>query len=558
MKKFIVGLCLLFASMHAFNAQAEVRNIVVMVIDGCGYNALQALEAYNGAAPGYLAQDWTQFGQSNYMWHADLNGTWYYNDNHFWNDFSWQFLRAGGSAAAATAISTGQKTYNGAIGVDPNGQSLSHIIETAEDLGKATGVVTSVRFSNATPAGFVAHNSSRHNYEQIVHEMLQGSECEVIMGCGHPYYDHDGNYVDNPPDSSFIYVGGVELWNLIINDQAGGAYPWTFVDRKQEFQSMANGNTPDRVLGIPRIHRSLQYYRAGNPGPHSLEPPYTVPFITSVPNLAQMTAAALNVVDNDPDGFFLMIEGGAVDRAAHGRVLGRQIEELNDFSQAFLEVTLWVESNSNWDETLVIVTSDHECGCMWGPGSGPPATFNPIIDNGPGIMPGYQYYSVDHTNQLVFFCAKGIGTELFSAHANLQDYVRGAYLDNAEIGISLAALWSGQPVVVANTFVEPLNFTVPGGFNYEVTFGNPTDMPVTADAWVSVVLPGGNVMEFANMLNDMTLQPNEYTTLTRYQPVPGNAPAGVYNFQVRMGERNVYILAEDSFQFRVTADPAAD
>ncbi len=79
--------------------------------------------------------------------------------------------------------------------------------------------------------------------------------------------------------------------------------------------------------------------------------PYAEPLIDSVPTLEEMTRAALNIVDNDPDGFVLMVEGGAVDWAAHANHSGRVIEEEIDFNHSVEAVVEWVEKNSNWGET---------------------------------------------------------------------------------------------------------------------------------------------------------------------------------------------------------------
>ena len=89
-----------------------------------------------------------------------------------------------------------------------------------------------------------------------------------------------------------------------------------------------------------------------------------------MPTLTEMSLAALNVLDNDPDGLYLMIEGGAVDWAAHANQSGRMIEEAIEFERAVEAVLDWVQTNSNWGETLLIVTGDHETGYLTGPDSG--------------------------------------------------------------------------------------------------------------------------------------------------------------------------------------------
>ena len=94
-----------------------------------------------------------------------------------------------------------------------------------------------------------------------------------------------------------------------------------------------------------------------------------MPLNTTVPGLATMTEGALNVLDNDEQGFFLMVEGGAIDWAAHANQTGRTIEEEIDFNKAVDAVIYWVQRNSNWSETVLIVTGDHETGTLYGPGS---------------------------------------------------------------------------------------------------------------------------------------------------------------------------------------------
>jgi alkaline phosphatase len=144
-----------------------------------------------------------------------------------------------------------------------------------------------------------------------------------------------------------------------------------------------------------------------------------------------MTKAALNILDNDEDGFFLLVEGGAVDWAGHGNQSGRVIEEQIDFNRSVEAVVKWVRKNSNWRETLVIVTGDHETGYLSGPDSNP--DWNPLVNNGTDVLPGMEWYSGSHTNQLIPFFAKGRGARRFMKKADEFDPQRGPYIDNIEI-----------------------------------------------------------------------------------------------------------------------------
>ncbi|NLG27396.1 MAG: alkaline phosphatase, partial [Chloroflexi bacterium] len=142
--------------------------------------------------------------------------------------------------------------------------------------------------------------------------------------------------------------------------------------------------------------------------------------------------------DADRDGFFLMIEGGAVDWASHAHQTGRMLEEMADFVSSVAAVTDWVDTHSSWRETLLVVTADHETGYVWGPGSNP--GWLDLHNNGAGAVPGLMWNTDSHTNSLVPLFARGNGAHVLAALADQNDPVRGAYLDNAELGALLLEL----------------------------------------------------------------------------------------------------------------------
>lgn len=176
-----------------------------------------------------------------------------------------------------------------------------------------------------------------------------------------------------------------------------------------------------------QVFHSLQHGRSGDANVE----PCTMPLIDTVPTLEEMTKAALNVLDDDPDGLFLMVERGAVDSASHRYRKGRMIEEQIVFDKTVASVVDWVHRNSNWGETLLIVTSDHETGYLTGPGSDP--TWEPIVNFGTEILPGMEWHSGEHTNSLVPFFAMGDAARLFLSYADEDDPVRGRYIDNTEL-----------------------------------------------------------------------------------------------------------------------------
>ena len=191
------------------------------------------------------------------------------------------------------------------------------------------------------------------------------------------------------------------------------------------------------MIGVARVATTLQQGRAAaaDVDDAAVEAPFTAPLNEGVPTLAEMTRGALNVLGADPDGLLLMIEGGAVDWAAHANQCGRMIEEQIDFNRAVEAVVAWVEANSTWEETLLVVTADHETGFLNGPGADD--EWCPLPSCEAGTAPAVRWHSGGHTNSLVPFFARGAGAERFIARATGDDPVRGRYLDNTDLAAVL-------------------------------------------------------------------------------------------------------------------------
>lgn len=395
----------------------------------------------------------------------DLDWSIGYNTRDAWNKYDWIQKQYTCSGASGTAIACGEKTYNGAIGMDVNKQPIENISEVAKKLNKSAGVVTSVMISHATPAVFVAHNVHRNNYSEIAKEMIVDSKMDVIIGAGHPYYNHDAEKLPNA--RTFQYVGDSLIWvalknnsiefsvngqKKIVSDIDGDTKPdpWTLIEKKEDFEKIARGiSIPKRLLGIAQVAETFQQRRKTSDDKsyfegkgQAMEDAFVVPFNKNVPDLATVTLAALNTLNQNKNGFFLMIEGGAIDWACHGNQKGRLIEEFIDFAIAVDSVIAWIERNSSWDETLLIITADHETGYLTGIDTEKEKPFDkPIKNNGKGKMPDMQFNSTSHTNSLVPFFAKGAGANLFIHLADEIDQKKGKYLQNSEIGAGMKLLW---------------------------------------------------------------------------------------------------------------------
>lgn len=433
-------------------SQNKPTNIILMIGDGMGFNQIEAASLYRtGTRKGLSVHRFpVQLACSTFP--ADGS----YDPKDMWRDFGYAKSNPTDSAAAATALATGCKTANGCLGVSAARRAgfligeatvRTNIMECAKARHMSAGVVTTVPISHATPAGFLVHAMERSDYTAIAKQMLT-SAADVIVGCGHPDPTNESppnSLVRNSASDSrrFAWVGGEQTWTQLVAGVAlsdangdGTPDPWTLVQDTAAFRSLGSGPAPQRLLGIVRAKSTLQQARGGE----TRADPYAEPLTPDLPTLSDLTRAALNVLDDNTNGFVVMIEGGAVDWACHANSSGRCIEETLDFSDAIDSVLAYVDANKAWDHTLLIVTADHETGYLYGPDSGYKARWRfwepiwkPLIPKGKGRVPGMAWHIDGHTNQLVPLYAIGAGAGELTAVATRADPVRGQYLDNTDV-----------------------------------------------------------------------------------------------------------------------------
>jgi len=234
------------------------------------------------------------------------------------------------SAAAATAMATGVKTLNGRISIDNEGNSLPTIMEQAQERGWAVGLVSTVQIAHATPAAFAAHELSRYNYSQIVEQML-AHQINVLLAGG------EDDWLPETESGCHPNLGNrTDARNLIAEAVLDG---YTYVCSPADLASVDLENT-SYLLGLFADEGMLR--------------PYT-------PTLSQMTETAITILSQDPDGFFLMVEGGQIDWAAHANDGANVIFDVRDFDAAVAAGLAYADGNPN---TLLIVTADHETGGM--------------------------------------------------------------------------------------------------------------------------------------------------------------------------------------------------
>lgn len=398
------------------------KNIILMISDGCGFNQLNATSFYQYDKLGN--QIYENFPIKYSVSTYSSSGSYLPNKS---TEIKYLLTNPTDSAAAATAMATGNKTYNTSIGFSIKKEPLKNLTQIAYEKGLSTGVITSVPFNHATPASFVAHNLERDNYNEIAIEMISKSTLNVIMGAGNPTYNNNNVKIQQP---NYKYLDKT-TWNKIENstfetvDIDNDDIPdnWKYIKNKADFQKLITGDTPKRVLGIAKCSDTLQEMRE----PVNDKEPYITSQNQNVPTLSEMVLGGLNVLDNNKNGFFLMIEGGAIDWANHSNLKSRMVEEQISFNKAVEDVVQWIEKNSSFDDTLLIITADHESGMLTG------TTSFDITSNGINKLPDMKYNSTGHSNSLVPLFAKGFNSNLFHSFANKTDSSRGKYIDNTNI-----------------------------------------------------------------------------------------------------------------------------
>jgi alkaline phosphatase len=354
------------------------------------------------------------------------------------------------SASGGTTLATGLKTFNNAIATDNFGQNLTSVTEDAKRAGLSTGVVTSVPFSHATPAVFGSNSIWRDDYHGIAHQMIFGNRLDVIVGAGNPDYDHDGRKRETP---DFSWVGQQD-WAALL----AGETPRVIFQSAAEIEALADGRmpSPDRWIAVPKVGATLQLLRSAAVAGTDSTNPSGIAFTRILPDLATLSRAALNRLGQDPDGFFLMIEGGAVDWAAHANKTGLLIEEQLDFEAAVAATVDWLRDSGRLDSTLLIVATDHGNGLPLGTDSDTVA-WQPVKNRGKGKLPEVRWHTNNHTNENTRLWATGPGSECLSSFIvgvdpGLRDIVGhnadGHYIDNTAIAPVIRAAIEQRPCPV--------------------------------------------------------------------------------------------------------------
>jgi len=232
------------------------------------------------------------------------------------------------SASAGTAIATGNKTLSGVINMDAGKtQKYKNLAEYVKESGRKVGLVTTVTLNHATPACFYGSVASRSDMYNLA---VQAANSNVDYFAGGAFQQRRGRNND-------------QIDAIDIAKQNG----FTYVDTKAGFEALKQG--AGKVIAVSE---RLQDSEAM---------PYEIDRKPGEVSLADMTRKGIELLDN-PNGFFMMIEGGKIDWAGHANDAGANIHDVLAMDAAIRVAVEFAKKNPN--NTLIVVTGDHETGGM--------------------------------------------------------------------------------------------------------------------------------------------------------------------------------------------------
>lgn len=270
------------------------------------------------------------------------------------------------SAAAGTAIATGEKTRNGMLGMTADSVAVASMLETFAAQGKETGIVVTSHVVHATPAAFYGKNIKRSNYEELAEQLVSDTSLSLIMGGGKTFFN-------NRSDGKNLFT--------TLSDKGWSVYDTiTAVDKNAERIALI---AAERHL--PNVEQRRDF-------------------------LPQAVSIALDRLDKSTNGFFLMVEGSKIDMACHDNDSTQLVAEMLDFNQAIKVAYDYAQTKGN---TLLVVTADHETGGL---------TF--VDPQGKYTNITYNFSTGSHSALPVPIFAYGPGAELFSGWMDNTDIIK--------------------------------------------------------------------------------------------------------------------------------------
>ena len=311
MKKFSFITILLLLPL-LISAQQKAKYVFYFIGDGMGFNHVSLTEYWLGHTQGVFDSRPLSFSQFPVLGWAVTH-----SESNLITD----------SAAAGTALSTGNKTKNGMLATGPDSTALTSISYKIHDAGYKVGISSTVGINHATPAAFYGHNVNRGNYYEIASE-IPASEFEFFAG---------GGAIESTGDDE----DKVSVYEAIEN---GG---YVIAEGMDDFAAKKDG--AEKMMLLQKDGRLRT------------ELPYAIDMKEDDMTQADLVRASIDFLyEEDGEGFFVMSEGGRIDWASHGNDTKAVILETLSLSDAVAEAVRFY--NEHPDETLIVVTADHETG----------------------------------------------------------------------------------------------------------------------------------------------------------------------------------------------------
>ncbi|TVU70799.1 alkaline phosphatase [Cobetia crustatorum] len=321
---------------------AEIKNVILMIGDGMGPQQVGMLETYANRAPNSIYQ-----GRPTALHQLAKEGVVGASLTHP------EDAIVVDSACSATQLSTGIFSGSEVIGIDSEGNTVETVLELAKRVGKATGLVSDTRLTHATPAAFAAHQPHRSLENAIAEDMLTTGPDVMLSGGLRYFVPQSVSEPGESADSVATLMRGA--WapaskrkdeRNLLQEAADQGYGLAFT--REQLAALKG----DKVLGLFANSGMADgiTYRDSHDDPQRQQP-----------TLHEMTQKALSMLEQDEDGFFLMVEGGQIDWAAHANDAGTMLNEMVKFDEAVQGVYDWAKGR---DDTVIIVTADHETGAF--------------------------------------------------------------------------------------------------------------------------------------------------------------------------------------------------
>jgi alkaline phosphatase len=346
MRQILFVTLIFIVSFSAIAQKMMPKNIIFMIGDGMGFEQVKAAGMYLNGQAGTLPFEALAVKGEVTTKSADS--------------------AVPDSAAAGTAMATGIKVNNQVVSIalPGDGKDLKTFTEFFKEYGKRTGILTNSYLNDATPACFSAHARKRGDFDELSIDMRINTHPNLLFGGG-----CKGMSVTLLADAGYAVASDLKSMEALTSDSKYWA-----------------GLFGDSMLPFERD------------GDYS-----------NLPHLSQMVKKALSLLDNEK-GFFIMIEGGLIDKAGHGNDLGRNIGETVEFGNAVKTALDWAKER---DDTLIIITADHETGGL-----------TVVKNNGKGNYPEVTWKYKEHSGVNVPLYVWGKNADAFGNIIDNTDFFK--------------------------------------------------------------------------------------------------------------------------------------